>query len=59
MSIYDYKTPNETWVNLKSSKLHALMEELLQTRQKDPKKKTVVFSQFTMVSPIFGEFTDV
>lgn len=56
LSIYDFKTPNDSWVNLKSSKLNALMEELLQTRQKDPKKKTVVFSQFTMVS-IFGELS--
>lgn len=35
-------------VSLKSSKVAAVIEELKETRDKNPKAKTVVFSQFTM-----------
>jgi hypothetical protein len=37
---------------MKSSKLEALMIELEATRKQDPKIKSIVFSQFTMVSKV-------
>ncbi len=45
---FSYKTEDEEMVSLKSTKTKAVLKLLLEIRQKDPKQKTIVFSQFTM-----------
>jgi hypothetical protein len=53
---FDYVDSNGKKAPLKSSKLEALLKELEATRQKDKLKKSVIFSQFTMVRIKFEVF---